>query len=312
MTWMKLAKLCFAIITLATCLPVQSADAGNFAYMSATGGGTTCSAAAPCSSFFNALVSVVASGGRILCLDPVADSQSIPNFSPTSLAVDIDCPAGSWAGNSSIIPILTITGSDLTLTLRNMTFNGIGGATGGISYKSSGPLILEDCVITDAAGIALDIEPTGLLNLVIRNSRISNNTAGIRLAPAAGGSISATFDHVVINGNGGGINAVSTNGAVNLDVADSEISDSTSVGVQALAGTNQSMVSIKNSVIARNGQQGVIANGVNAAVLVATTLLDQNAAGATSLVSGGRILTYVNNQIVGPIGSGFTGTAPLQ
>jgi hypothetical protein len=41
-------------------------------------------------------------------------------------------------------------------------------------------------------------------------------------------------------------------------------------------------------------------------------LLDSNTAGATSVVSGGRLLTYGNNHIVGSAGSGFTGTAPSQ
>jgi len=46
-------------------------------------------------------------------------------------------------------------------------------------------------------------------------------------------------------------------------------------------------------------------------VLVATTVLDQNAAGATSVTNGGNLLTYGDNNIIGPIGSGFTATAPL-
>ena len=72
------------------------------------------------------------------------------------------------------------------------------------------------------------------------------------------------------------------------------------------------MISVKNSVIARNGQSGVAASGATAAVLVQTTLLDQNVAGATSVASGGHISTYQNNSIVGTIGSGFTGTVSPQ
>jgi hypothetical protein len=71
-------------------------------------------------------------------------------------------------------------------------------------------------------------------------------------------------------------------------------------------------VSIRNSVIAKNGVAGVRASGVNAGVLLATTLLDQNAAGATSVIGGGNMFTYGNNSIVGSIGSGFTASAPLQ
>jgi hypothetical protein len=72
------------------------------------------------------------------------------------------------------------------------------------------------------------------------------------------------------------------------------------------------MLSIHNSVIAKNGQAGVSAAGTNGAALVDMTLLDSNTTGATSVVSGGHILTYGNNRIVGMPGSGFTSTTPLQ
>jgi hypothetical protein len=41
-------------------------------------------------------------------------------------------------------------------------------------------------------------------------------------------------------------------------------------------------------------------------------LLDSNAGGAISAVSGGRILTYQNNRTIGLPGTGFTGTASPQ
>ena len=96
------------------------------------------------------------------------------------------------------------------------------------------------------------------------------------------------------------------------DITDSVISNNGGNGINAVAGANQNIVSIKNSVIAKNGVAGVQANGANAGVLIATTPLDQNAAGATSVVSGGNVFTYGNNQIVGSAGSGFNHTAGLQ
>jgi hypothetical protein len=97
---------------------------------------------------------------------------------------------------------------------------------------------------------------------------------------------------------------------IRTDITDSEISNHTD-GIIAIAGANQNMVSIKNSVVARNGQAGIVANGANAGVIAQTTLLDQNVAGATSL-SSGHINTYQNNSIIGFAGSGFTGTASPQ
>ena len=149
---------------------------------------------------------------------------------------------------------------------------------------------------------------------MIRNSRISNNASGMVLKPAAGGSINATLDHVTITGNtGGGIKIDTTNGPVTMDITDSVVSNNGANGINAVGNAGgQTMVSIKNSVIAKNGLVGVQANGANAGVLVQTTLLDQNVAGATSVVNGGHISTYGNNSIVGRAGSGFTGSASLQ
>jgi hypothetical protein len=177
-----------------------------------------------------------------------------------------------------------------------------------------GTLIYEDCVIEDAPGTPLDIEPNGAFDLVIKNSRISNNASGILLKSAAGGVIKATFDHVTFTGNtGGGIKIDTTNGPGSADVTDSEISNNGGNGINAVSpAAIQSVVNIKNSVIAKNEVAGVQANGASAGVLIATTLLDQNASGALSVVNGGNILTYGNNQIVGSQGANFTGTAALK
>jgi hypothetical protein len=131
------------------------------------------------------------------------------------------------------------------------------------------------------------------------------------LAPAP--SHAQTFDHVTIIGNsGGGIKADSTNGVVNLDISDSEVSNNGGNGINAIGGVNQNIVSIERNVIARNGAAGVQANGASAGVLVADTLLDQNTAGATSVVGGGNMFTYGTNKIVGGAGSGFNQSAGLQ
>jgi hypothetical protein len=148
---------------------------------------------------------------------------------------------------------------------------------------------------------------------VIRNSQISNNASGILLRPRAGGSIKATLDHVVVTENtGGGIKSDSTNGVVNLDITDSEISNNGGNGINLVGSANQNMLNLSRTVIAKNAVAGLQTNGATAAALVEMTLFDTNAAGATTVVNGGHILTYGNNRIVGSPGSGFTSTAGLQ
>jgi hypothetical protein len=204
-------------------------------------------------------------------------------------------------------------GKSVVLKFQHMGFSNAGNVIG--FQSGGGTLIFEDCVLEDSSAVALDIEPGAPFNLVIKNSRISNNsTVAIVLKPAAGGSINATFDHVTVTKNGGGgIRLDTMSGPVTADVTDSVITNNTGNGLSAQGGAGgAAMLSIHNSVIANNGAAGINATGTNGAALVDTTLLDTNLLGATSGASGGHILTYGNNRIVGMPGSGFTGTASLQ
>jgi hypothetical protein len=276
----------------------------NLAFVSASGSGAACTAAQPCASVVDAL-NAIPKPVRVICLEGAARNQTSLSFLSTSV-IDIDCPQGVFAQ-------LGVDGANSMLTVRHLNFTPEGFGS-GVAIFGSGTVILEDCTFMGGIGsAAVDIEPNGSLNVVIRNSRISNNSAGILLKPSSGGSIHATLDHATISQNaGGGIKIDTTNGPVTVDITDSVIGDNAGNGLNAVGGANQNMVSIKNSVIAKNGVAGIQANGANAAVLVQTTLLDQNASGATSVVGGGHISTYGNNSIVGSSGSGFTGSAPLQ
>jgi Right handed beta helix region len=302
----RLTAMGLVAAAVATVLPAPpSYAADSFAFVSATGSGTSCTATQPCDTLIKGYSAAVNGGGvvaRVLCLTPVPNSPNSASIVNDNVAFEVNCPLG-YASSYEI------QGANTSVTLRGLTFPDSPFA-GAIQYSGNGTLIIEDCAFVDEAGLALDIEPNGPLTLVIRRSRISNNGSGMLLKPGAGGSIKATFDHVVITGNhGGGIKSDSTNGVINLDISNSEISNNSGNGLNAVSGANQNIVSIATSVIARNAAAGVQANGVNSGVLVATTLLDQNVAGATSVVGGGNMFTYGNNDIVGSIGSGFTGPA---
>jgi hypothetical protein len=63
-----LAKLCFALVAaLAAVLSATPSFAENFAFVSANGGGTACTAAAPCKSIGDAFGNIPAPI-RIICL----------------------------------------------------------------------------------------------------------------------------------------------------------------------------------------------------------------------------------------------------
>jgi Right handed beta helix region len=301
----SLAKLRFALVALAAILSTAPSHAEFLAFVGAAGTSTDCEPTNPCSSIAIAL-GFVQQPIRIICLGgTLKDQGSLITTSGT--AVDIDCPQGT-SGGLQIKPSAT----NVTVRVWHLTFRN-GDFSNALLIQGSGTVILEDCVFGDSTGVSLDVEPNGPLNLVIKNSRISNAGSGILLKPAAGGSIKATLDHVTITtNNGGGIKSDSTNGVVNLDISDSEISNNGGNGINLVGSANQNMLNLSRTVIAKNGVAGLQVNGATTAALIDTTLFDTNTSGATSVVGGGHVLTYANNRIVGSSGSGFTGPVPLQ
>jgi Right handed beta helix region len=306
-------RLCMVVAAISAFMPTAPSYAADFvAFVSNVGSGTSCTAAQPCGDLTTAMELAENGAGqtttaRVICLSPITSDENSSGGSPgPNTTLEVDCPLG-------FMPSISFLNPNTVARFRGMTFTR-SLFSAAIFAGANGTLILEDCAFVDQSSEALDIEPSGSWNLVIRNSRISNNGSGVTLKPRAGGSINATLDHVTIADNiGGGIKIDTTNGPVTLDVTDSVVSNNGGNGINAVGNAGgQAMVSIKNSVIAKNAVAGVQANGANAGLLVQTTLFDQNATGATSVVGGGHISTYGNNSIVGSSGSGFTGPAPLQ
>jgi hypothetical protein len=306
-----IAKLFAIVVALTAFLPVAPLFAANIVtWISSTGSDSNpCTAALPCATFFQAINSIGAGlNGQVNCLNSFGTAESNLFF---SVSVTVDC-AGVYEASTPNTGAFVSDGTNQVVKIRNLTISGTTGGWPAIKVIGSGTLIIENCAFENMSGIALDIEPNGPLNLVIKNSRISNNVAGVLLKPAAGGSVTATFDGVTIVNNTGGLKTDSTNGAVKVDIANSSISYNTANGMNIIGGAGgTNMVTLKNDVIASNGQSGIVVSGASAAALVNSTVLDSNTTGATSVVSGGRILTYGNNSTIGLAGSGFTGTAPL-
>jgi hypothetical protein len=316
----KLFVVAAALTPLLLSSPAAAAPA-QVAYVSSTGSDNdnTCTTVAqPCATVGQAVVEISGtSGGVVSCINgtgPINDTGG--SELPYSFELTIDCPGGTFLGDGVNQFDLLLTGANQTLKIRHLTFDLANTASGAsaILFQGSGNLILEDCVFENGSGVALNITPNGPLTLVIKNSRISNNTAaGVLIKPASGGSVTATFDGVTITNNAGGLHTDTTNGAVRVDISNSTISNNADNGLAIIGGAGgANMVTVKNGVIASNGQAGIEASGFNAAVLVNNAVLDSNTGGAISAVSSGRVLTYQNNTVIGNVGTGFTGTAAPQ
>jgi hypothetical protein len=308
-----IAKLFAVAVALTTFLPVAPLFATTpqlVVWISSTGSDTNpCTAALPCATFTTA-VGGLPQGAQVSCLNSPGPTQPSTEIISN---LTIDC-AGVYVVSFPNSGAFQLTRGDQFVTIRNLTINGAAGGYPAIKVIGNGTLIIENCVFENLAGTALDIEPEGAFNLVVTNSRISKNAAGVLIKPAAGGSVTATFDGLTIADNtGGGLKTDTTNGLVSVDISNSTISNNAGNGMNAVGGAGgTNMLNIHNSVIAKNGAAGVQASGASSAALIDTTLLDTNTAGALSAIGGGRALTYGNNRIVGSAGSGFTGTASLQ
>ena len=293
---MRLSSISAALVALAVVFSHTQPLMAAGLLFSESGSGVACAQQAPCT--LGEAVSIPGTGFELSCADNT-DNQSVT----ISKSLTIDC-----AGTTGSLNTITVT-SGAVVTLRNFTmWDSINPIT-----LQGGTVILENVHITNSTGNAIIANPTSPSTLIVKNSIIDSGAA-VFLKPATGGSLSARFDHVTIaSSTGGGIKIDTTNGPVTVDITDSEISGNAGNGMNAVGGAGgPAMFSISRSVIARNGAAGVQANGATAAAMIDTTLLDSNAAGATSIINGGHILTYGNNRIVGTTGSGFTGSAPLQ
>ena len=264
------------------------------------GAGTVCSQTAPC-ELSTAISQATATPVELSC----ADSSDVFSGATINKSLTIDC-----AGTAGSINGIEVN-SGAVVTLRNLT---IGGNTEDGIFLINGTLILDNVHFVGVGSIGINAAPTSPSTLIVKNCIINRGgVPAVLLKPGVGGSLSASFDHVTIAGNGGGgIRLDTTNGPVTADVTDSVITNNTGNGLSAQGGAGgAAMLSIHNSVIAKNGAAGINATGTNGAVLVDTTLLDTNGT-ATSIASGGRIVSYGNNRVVGPAGTGFTGTTSLQ
>jgi len=295
----KLVPIALAAAAMAA-LQTASAQAAAY-FFSEFGGGTACELQQPC-TLNQAIVKANSDHADELACTDNSDSGS---STAITKSMTIDC-----SGTTGSVFALNVNGSGITVTLKNLT---VWGNNATITL-SNGTLILDNVHLTGNGTYAINATPSSASNLVVRNSIIDDNPAGVLLKPQAGGSLSARFDRVTIASNlGGGIKIDTTNGPVTADVTDSEISSNAGNGLNAVGGAGgPAMFSISRSVIAKNGTAGVQVNGATAGAMIDTTLLDSNAAGATSVVGGGHMLTYGNNRIVGAAGSGFTGSAALQ
>jgi hypothetical protein len=312
---MKFIRLGLGTLAFMSLFASASFATASHTFVSGTGSdsnaSTACTQAAPCRSFTAALAQT-SNQGVITALD---DGDYAP-FT-ISIGVTIDAPQGATitvplgqtavgSGNGIIIA----TGSALlgsSVTLRGLTINGGGwqglsgpGGNIGINDESGQSLLVENCDVNGfQTAIMLQFGLTDIRNTVVRDSNI-----GIELSATNGRFCQAVIDHVTSTDNHGyGVLVYTTGGSqFQAEIRDSVISGfsaSTGISVQGFS-QSKSIVDVKDCAIT-NGFEGVqtITDGVGFADISISNCLISHNSNAGFTISGGGIVTFGDNKIIG-------------
>jgi hypothetical protein len=308
----KLVLFCTSLCAMVISFSASPALAQNVLWVSATGGGTACSTAAPCATF---QVAINQGATEIHCLNS-------GNYGPVTISASIIIDCGT--GNVGIISNgasngVTINGGSLVV-LRHLSVNGNGSAGGigiftGAGY--SGTLVIEDCTIQGFANTAgIEFTPSagrGLLK--VSNSQILSNSFGIIITPSGGQIASATLSRVELSGNAnsglvlGPLMAGGNNGVVAGVIRDSIVEANGASGIVATA--NQVFFTVEASTVVANLQFGIVSNSAGTNVNVTASTISSNLMGVQP--TAGSIVSFANNTLNGNTTDGnFTSTKPLR
>ncbi len=228
---------------------------------------------APCKTFAGAITKTPA-GGVINVLDPGGfGSVTVTK----SITIDGDSAEGSILVSGT--PGLTIAaGTTDVVTLRNLSFEGLGTGLTGIHILSAGTVHIENCEINGftTSGIG-DGNSVSNAALFIKDVTIHGCTpSGISLAPSALGVVT-TIQNANITGCADGIDVGTNATAV---VTKSIVSGNSSNGIQSFG-----LVELSGSTVTGNGGEGL------------------------KFAKPGQILSYRNNLVVGNNPDGKTSIA---
>ena len=278
-----------------------------------------CSRTAPCKTFAGA-ISKTSTAGEIDVLDP-GGFGAVTITKSISIYDDGVGEAGVLvSGTNGIVISAGPTG---VVNLRGLTFDGLNSSINGVLINSAANVEISNCVIQEmgngaGSGGVFVAPSSGTTNVAITNSIIINNNAdGVLIKPSGGATANVTITRSNIENNTGtdGVRANANGGGnVHLAIADSSVSLNLGNGVTAVSGgSNTATVDLTRVTLAGNTTNGLAANnssGGTAAITVGASMLSFNGA-ATSVTGTGTVQSFGNNQVTGPVGSGFTSISPM-
>jgi Right handed beta helix region len=204
----RIALMSLATLALAAASSLASAQATRTWVSGVGDDANPCSRTAPCKTWAGAISKTMA-GGEIDALDP-------GGFGAVTItkAVTLDGSPGSIAG------ILVSAGNGINVSaaatdkviIRNMTFEGEGTSTSGISVVTAAHVSIDNVTIYGFA-TGINVAPTtNATSVYVERSRIYDNTTGISVNGAGAAAVLRLSDTAVQN-NGTGL-ATSGGGSI--------------------------------------------------------------------------------------------------
>lgn len=296
---MKAFMLANAVVAtmLALFLPAGPAQAQVRTWVASTGADANpCSRTSPCKTLAGAL-SKTAAGGEI----SIVDSDSYVDGTLTiNKAITIN-------GEGALASVLASSGTAITVAagagnqviIRNVSINGAGGGSIGISLVS-GNLTVDKCFIYGfttgyIGGIGINVGVSSTSFLAVRNTDITNSSHGIVVSTTSGYAV-AGLDEVHINNIPGlGVSASSTNAYIEINR-----SSIRNAGTAAVNASGNSVISVNNSEITNSAL--AINAGSGSVIRINANSIFDNTTGF-SIGAGATIATANNNKTAGNGGS---------
>lgn len=294
---MRYQKLLSSICGAAILLAAAPAFAVDIVYVSGKGNNANSCAtvAAPCLTL-QAAHNKVAAGGEIVVLDsasygPLSITKSISVVNDGAGVADI---RQATAGANAI----TINAPSGVVHLRGLSLDGAGAGANGVLAASVSSLTMINCAARRFTSGGVYVRPSsGVTNVAIIDSIMSDNARGVNLAPLSTGQIQAIMTNMQATGNSQyGLAAAGQSKATVVGGAFSKNGSSVGgAGVYALTGAS---IMARDTVASNNNASGFFAFGAGAMIRAAHSVASGNATGFRA-ASGGAGETYGDNNLRG-------------
>jgi hypothetical protein len=256
------------------------ARATNFkSFVSASGSGTACTFAAPCSNM-QVAINATTSGGIVSCLD----SNDYTDGVEITISMTIDCATSAGP--------FVVAGAGIDVTIKNVTMFADGLA--GIRFVEGASLHVENVLIYQCS-IGIDIAASGpagnFPTFVIANSTIYQNgfsgeEGGILIRPAGAGFLMGEISNTIVDHNFFGIIVDGNNGAtgINVSIVNSSIVNNANDGVHDGSNGAGSFVLVDHSNVSHNGAVGINAALADSVIRVRASSITGNTMGVSGNV----------------------------